>query len=183
LFPRKIHAGVVNISARPQNTCRIANRDHVAGDTPGDNTGGANNTIVSDVLHDNSVCTQPTIAANIDHGESLKLILDATARVLKTMLIFTAKQMDVVAEHGIVANGCKSDPGVGAKVDTMSYDGAGLSETGAKDEAAVQWTSLQGHPVVGVAKVAAKLARDQTEKLTVRLKPDIPAEYATNYAF
>jgi hypothetical protein len=41
----------------------------------------------------------------MDPGEDLRLVLDAEEWVFKTVLVFAAKKMDVIAEDGVVANG------------------------------------------------------------------------------
>ena len=65
----------------------------------------------------------------------------------------------------------------------MTDYGAGLSERRAEDEAAVQRAGLQGHPVIGVAKIASEFAGEEAEEFTVGLKPNIPVEYAASHTF
>jgi hypothetical protein len=39
---------------------------------------------------------------------------------------------------------------------------------------------LQGHPVIGVAKIAAEFAGEEAKEFAVGLKPNIPVEYAAS---
>ena len=45
------------------------------------------------------------------------------------MLMFTAEQVDVVSEEGVVAYGGQADSGIGPHIYAMADNGAGMSES------------------------------------------------------
>ena len=149
----------------------------------GDNAGRPNYAIVTDVFHHDAVGSHPAVAAHINPREQLRLVPDAAFAIRKTVLMLAAQDMNIISDQRVVSQGSQSNPGIGAHVNTMPHDGAGVSENRSKSKAAIRRAAFQGHPVISVAEVPASLAGDQTQKLPVTPKPDIPLQQQARNTF
>jgi hypothetical protein len=77
------------------------------------------------------------------------------------MLLLAAQDVYVVTNKRIVPEPCQPDERVRADVNSLSDGDSRMGERHAKQKTAVQRAVLEGDPIVGVAEIAAELARHQ----------------------
>jgi hypothetical protein len=86
-----------------------------------------------------------------------------------------AQNLDMVSQHRVITDCGMSDDASGAHVNSLANFHVGVAEQSSGQKAAVQWTPSQSQVPICIPKYAAGLAGDETQELSMEIKPDIPA--------